>query len=77
MIEPKQSVDSDDVFEIIDGDAKERGWSDSQIWEVWQFGLSAQHTLAADGDNMCRAVEHFYIDDVCAGCGRIRPAAKA
>ena len=33
--------------------------------------------LAADGDNMCRAVEHFYVDDVCAGCGRIRPAAKA
>jgi len=38
---------------------------------------ATQHTLAADGDNMCRAVEHFYVDGVCAGCGRIRPAANA
>lgn len=43
QIEPQEDVDYDDVFESIMNDAKKRGLSDDQAWNVWQTGLFVPH----------------------------------
>ena len=47
-------------------------------WVV-AFDEAVEHTLAPDVAGVCRKVNHFYVEGVCANCGCVQPrhAGKA
>lgn len=46
-----------------------------EIWE-WLAQKAAQQKRAADGAEVCRVVNHVYIDGVCAQCGSPEPPRR-
>jgi hypothetical protein len=76
---PKSIYFTDDRYEQIVADARKCGFrvSRGRGSQLAQYVVWASNTACSGLGNMCRAVEHFYVDDVCAGCGHLRPAAKA
>lgn len=47
--------------------------------EILEDGEAVEHTLAPDVAGVCRKVNHFYVEGVCANCGCVQPchAGKA
>jgi len=52
-------------------------YDDQAVMYILRHGLqyyqSAQQPRALDGATVCRKVNHFYVDGVCAECGSVEP----
>lgn len=44
-------------------------------WRMAEY-VAAQQERALDGANVCRVIEHVYIDGTCAQCGSPEPPRK-
>lgn len=60
--------------DVADGTLKQIK-SDREVND-WHAELAAQQPLAPDVANICRIVNHVYVDGICAECGSIEPPRR-